>query len=98
MIDSSDLKDFEDWIRFTLEMLIEDPDKLELEVKIFNSSGTTVRVTVKAPRNEAGKIFGKGKMTLLALRRLAFPIIRRIGADRLDLYVLSDDESIPKSA
>lgn len=97
-VDPSDLKDFTDWIRFTMEMLVEDPDSLVINVAQTGENLVTFKVLATGPRNEVGKIFGKEKITLLALRRIAFAIARRMGAERVEILIKSSDEEVASNS
>lgn len=84
----SDIAEFKDWIIFTLEMLVNDIEAINIDIKEYRDDrGYKVQATVSGPAEEIGKIIGKNGMTVEALRRIGYSIARRAGISYFELTV-----------
>ena len=83
MTTSTDIPGLE-FLRFVMESLVEEKDKLKIE-GVIDEQG--VLLTVQVSKNDMGKLIGKGGQTVKALRTL----LRLIGGratQRINLKVL----------
>lgn len=84
----SDLNEFKDWIIFTIEMLINDIEVVNIDIKeVRDDRGFKVQVQVTGPAEEIGKIIGRSGLTVEALRRVGYSIARRAGISYFELLV-----------
>lgn len=85
-----DLQDLEEWIDFTVEVLVSDPGSVRIVFEHDKERHKTL-VRVRGPRLELGKIIGRDGWLVNHIRSIAVIMARKVGIDRIDFEFEPND-------
>jgi hypothetical protein len=73
-------------VKFLVRCLLDDPESAEVESEF---SGKKIKLVIKVPDNEMGKVLGQGGRTINAVRAIASTLGRKVGKFKVQIMVES---------